>query len=256
MIEMNISGRDILRLAVVTFGSVLLMGFVGIDSADAQCKQRNSGERQHQKHEQRHSERHEKRHAEQQSRMRGEQSSGMMRGEMHQNMTEGRSIEASGRVVKESVSKGEDFDKIVVSGDIEVIYTPSKAPKVTLESSDNIFNHIDISVEDGTLTIAPRGNVHFSGEHKAVVTASSRDMRSIESYDSSSVYVYKTLNTDRVSIVTHDASEFGAKKIKSNTFDYRSSSSARSEVGKLKSSVANINVEGAGEFMHNGVVTE
>lgn len=101
-----------------------------------------------------------------------------------------------------------NFDKIAVSGNFQLIFVPSSEQTVTIETDDNLFEHIEVKVENNTLQLATS---HIRKPTKMLATVTIPDLNEIEASGASKVDIPETFEADQLKLKVSGASTMMAR---------------------------------------------
>lgn len=113
------------------------------------------------------------------------------------NMNFGDGIKGNGKVTSEVRNISENFESIKVSHGIEVILTQSNNKLISVETDENIQNHIIIKVENGVLIVKADENYNTSKSPKVTInTPVINDLKASSASEISSTNVLKSNNME------------------------------------------------------------
>ena len=99
------------------------------------------------------------------------------------------------------------FEKIAVSGNFQLVFVPSEEQTVTVETDENLFEHIDVKVEQNTLILTTS---HIKKHSRLIATITAPELTEIEASGASKVEIPETLEANQLKIVVSGASTMTA----------------------------------------------
>src|SRR6056297_515050 len=91
----------------------------------------------------------------------------------------GSSVDGNGKITSQTRAV-KTFDKVKVSGGLNVLAATGKTQKVTVTTDSNLITDIETKVKDGTLYIQPKNNMNLRSTKKPVVTIRSQELKEID----------------------------------------------------------------------------
>ncbi|MBA0883908.1 head GIN domain-containing protein [Flavobacterium undicola] len=148
-----------------------------------------------------------------------------------------RTVESSGNISRESRHFDEDFDKINVNSDINVIIEQSNNTEVTVITNENFQNQIKTKVENGTLYISnntskttfsifgyKRTKIHDAATKKIIIKLPS--IKGLEANSASKIENKGILKGNTITLRSSSASEIKLK-LEFEKIDAESSSASK-----------------------------
>jgi hypothetical protein len=137
-----------------------------------------------------------------------------------------------------------DFNGIDVSGGFDVILLQGNTESVTITAQENLFEHIKVKVDNGTLKIYTRNNIWATKPMKARVTFKS--INNLKVSGGGDVTSETQLNIKALDIDISGGGDFSSF-INSEELDYRISGGGNTEI-KGKTKDYHIDVSGGGDM--------
>lgn len=161
----------------------------------------------------------------------------------------GHIVKSSGTTVRKTIEVAH-FTGIEASTGIHVILTDGAKNKVTVETDENFYNQLDITVSGGVLNISVKGSIQLTAPRDAIyVYVSGKDISSISLSSAATVTSDIKLAADKLKIEMSSASKFSGD-VECKTIRAELSSSAYMDIrGKADvfqidvSSAASVNAE-------------
>ncbi len=154
------------------------------------------------------------------------------------------------------------FNKIAVSGNFQLVFVPSAEQTVTIETDDNLFEHIEVKVENNTLNLTTS---HIRKPTRMIATVTVPELTEIEASGASKVDIPETYEADQLKIIVSGASTMiarlkvqelasevsGAGRLtlsgSANNHKSKLSGAARLIATDFKTNTSNINASGASD---------
>lgn len=147
------------------------------------------------------------------------------------------SIAPKGEVLIKNITLTSNFNKIKVSNGINVILTQNNESKVSVEANENLFDYIQIDVEDETLIIKKNKNFTYSCTQNVYVS-----MPVIEKIKASSASNITATNLIKSKKLTIDASSAASLELEVVAENLNLDFSSASQI-TLKGKVIELEIE-------------
>lgn len=155
-------------------------------------------------------------------------------------------IYGSDNVISRDI-KIKDFKKILLTGCGDVRYEPSSQPRLNIRTSDNIFDQMDIRVEDETLKIGFKKGVSLS-LNVLEITIGSPELEEIETTGTCLLTLAEELKAERLKIESKGTSRITAHGIRcQDELEIDLTGTGSLELGQLsEAKEINIEIKGTG----------
>lgn len=117
----------------------------------------------------------------------------------------GRRVRGSGHVINESRSVS-GFDKIEVSGAIDVYVRQDSVTSVKVDADDNLLQYIEVNTSGSTLEIYPRRGVNLRPSRKVRVYVSNPDYNEFHASGASDIRSENEINSEMIRVGASGAS--------------------------------------------------
>lgn len=124
---------------------------------------------------------------------------------VHSSMNFGDRIKGSGNITTETRNVSQDFTKIEVSNGIEVIIEQSNHKSITVETDDNLQEHIITKVENGVLKI--EADESYNTDETPVVNVKLPVINGLETNGGSEITSQDVLITENITVKASSGSE-------------------------------------------------
>lgn len=179
-----------------------------------------------------------------------------------------RTVDGDGNVVKKEIPVTGNFNSVSVERDLEVIIVQGSQPSVTLETDQNLVEHIKIEVKGHELKITSDANLDsdmkritvvmptiesLSTSSSAKITANGAikgDSMSFSSSSGSSIDL--TIDADKLECETSSGSHIGVSG-KTNDLDAQTSSGGHINAQALKAENVNATASSGGNIIVNPI---
>ncbi len=165
------------------------------------------------------------------------------------NAQRNKKIKGNGNFVTITINT-QEYSGISVGGPFEVALVAGDEGTITIKGEDNILDHIETKVINGTLTIKKRKNLNLrpSRNERVLITIPVESINAIRLSGSGKLYSSKILKSDHFNIRT-SGSRFVDLRIEARSITVQSSGSSNM---KLQGNAKTLNLTSSGSSKING----
>ncbi len=146
---------------------------------------------------------------------------------IHSSMKLGNGIKGSGTITTESRAANQDFKNIEVSRGIKVIVTQSDNKSITVETDDNLQQHISTKIENGVLII--ESDTSYNSTETPVVNVKMPIISGLSTTSGSEISSIGILKTENINVKSDSGSEINIE-VEADAIQIESESGSSIEV--------------------------
>lgn len=160
----------------------------------------------------------------------------------------GNSTDGNGKIISQT-REVKTFDKVKVSGGLNVLAATGRTQKVTVTTDSNLMADIETNVKDKTLYIQPKNTMNLRGSKTPVVTIRSKVLKEIDTSGAVKLHV-TNLMADEFKVKSSGSSDIFLRGEVSN-LDIHTSGSANVNSVQLSAKDVDVKISGAGNVKVN-----
>ena len=165
-----------------------------------------------------------------------------------QSWFDGKTIKESKNYVTKEI-KVDNFNKITVTGSPTVVYTPrSGKPEVTVYTSDNIAEVLDIHVTNGTLYVGFKKGISVS-YRKLDIRVSSPDVNSLSVTGSGEIQLANGLKTEDLTLSVAGSGDLNGNHIQCDGLKASVAGSGDLDLNDIRCATVKASVAGSGDLV-------
>lgn len=169
-----------------------------------------------------------------------------------------KTLQGNGDLLTKEISIS-DFDKVNVNGGQVMVFNYEQkdaAPYLKITVDKNIYDQLEIKVDDGKLIIRPKDKIMDINPTEFLITSNSRNLNKVGLAGGGEFNVNSTLNTDNLEL---DVAGSGTISLKNNTvvtkLDTDIAGSGTIQAVNITGQEADNDIAGSGTLILNGQIT-
>lgn len=153
-------------------------------------------------------------------------------------------IRGSGDLITESRNVG-NFDSIALSGSGEVIVTQGAGESLTIETDDNVMEHVKAEVRGGTLELGFKERTGSISPTRLIFTVGVDDLKGLRISGSGDIES-STVDTDRLDVKIDGSGDINLSG-EATAQEVTINGSGKHDAADLRSESVEVNISGSGE---------
>lgn len=165
------------------------------------------------------------------------------------------SVKPSQNYISVAVSEIAPFTVVSVTDDIDVEFRQGPTASASIYGSDNLVELVDVSVDNGVLTVQYAQPVRVRGERRLKVMLSGPELTRVNVQNDGEVDIEGALNAGDLELHAMGLGEISADFVQADTVTLHVTGRADIDVDNLNAKTLQAKAEGRGEIDVSGTVT-
>lgn len=162
-------------------------------------------------------------------------------------------IKGSGDLITET-RQVSNFDRIALSGSGEVIVTQGGSESLTIETDDNVMEHVKAEVENGILTLGFEEGVNLISPSRLIFTVGVDDLTSLTISGSGDVESDR-IETERMDVTVSGSGDVQIADL--TTSDVKANISGSGEISlEGEAAAQDVSISGSGKYLAGDLCSE